>query len=73
MFGTRLLAATGYAADGVWNLMRIMNLEQINRPPAWLSSHPDTSDRIKYLEEIIVQNNFNRYAYEGVEKYHKIQ
>ncbi|XTZ19940.1 MAG: M48 family metallopeptidase, partial [cyanobacterium endosymbiont of Rhopalodia fuxianensis] len=41
--------------------------------PSWLSSHPDTSDRIKYLEEIIVQNNFNRYAYEGVEKHHKIQ
>lgn len=73
MFGTRLLAATGYAADGVWNLMRIMDLEQINRPPAWLSSHPDTSDRLKYLEEIIVQNNFNRYAYEGVEKHHTIQ
>jgi predicted Zn-dependent protease len=73
MFGTRLLAATGYAADGVWNLVRIMDLEQINRPPAWLSSHPDISDRVKYLEEIIVQNNFNRYAYEGVEKHHKIQ
>ncbi|XHU96910.1 MAG: M48 family metalloprotease [cyanobacterium endosymbiont of Rhopalodia gibba] len=73
MFGTRLLAATGYAADGVRNLMKIMELEQKTYLPAWLSSHPDTSDRIKYLEEIIVQNDFNRYAYEGVEKHHKIR
>ncbi|MGP0129591.1 MAG: M48 family metalloprotease [cyanobacterium endosymbiont of Rhopalodia musculus] len=73
MFGTRLLATTGYAADGLQNLIEIMDVEQKNRPPAWFSSHPDTSNRVKYLEEIIVRNNFNRYAYEGVEKHHKIR
>ena len=73
MFGTRLLAATGYAADGVRNLMETIDAEQKNHFPAWLSSHPDTSDRVKYLEKIIVQNNFNRYAYEGVEKHYKIR
>ncbi|YAI81996.1 MAG: M48 family metallopeptidase [cyanobacterium endosymbiont of Rhopalodia sterrenbergii] len=73
IFGTQLLVATGYAADGVRNLIEIMDVEQKNRPPAWLSSHPDTNDRVKYLEKIIVQNDFNRYAYEGVEKHYKIQ
>lgn len=73
MFGTRLLAATGYAADGVRNLMKTIDAEQKNHLPAWLSSHPNTSERVKYLEKIIVQNNFNRYAYEGVEKHYKIR
>ncbi len=73
IFGTRLLAAKGYAADGMRNLMVIIDEEHKNRPPAWLSSHPDTSDRVKYLETAIVRNNFNRYAYEGVAKHYKIK
>ncbi|MEA5537162.1 M48 family metallopeptidase [Crocosphaera sp. XPORK-15E] len=73
LFGTRLLAATGYAADGVRNLMVVMNDEHKNRPPAWLSTHPDTSDRVKYIEVEIVRNNFNRFAYEGVEKHQQMR
>ncbi|MGK7884304.1 MAG: M48 family metalloprotease, partial [Crocosphaera sp.] len=42
LFGTRLLAATGYAADGLRNLMALIEDEQQNSPPAWLSTHPDT-------------------------------
>ncbi|HAC64874.1 MAG TPA: peptidase M48 [Cyanothece sp. UBA12306] len=72
-FGTRLLAASGYAADGMRNLMVIMEAEDKNSPPAWLSSHPDTSDRVEYLEKAVVRYNFNRYAYEGVEKHYKIK
>ncbi len=73
LFGTRLLAATGYAADGVRNLMVVMDSENQNRPPAWLSTHPDTSDRVKYIEAEIVRNNFNRFAYEGVERHQQIR
>ena len=39
----------------------------------WLSTHPLTGDRIRYLEETIVRNGYNRYAYEGVEAYEEIQ
>ncbi|MGK7939936.1 MAG: M48 family metallopeptidase [Crocosphaera sp.] len=73
VFGTRLLAATGYAADGMRNLMVVMDDEHENRPPAWLSTHPDTSDRVKYIEAEIVRNNFNRFAYEGVERHQTIR
>ncbi|MEM8778006.1 MAG: M48 family metalloprotease [Cyanobacteria bacterium P01_G01_bin.49] len=73
LFGTRLLAATGYAADGLRNLMVIIDEEHKNRPPAWLSTHPDTSERVKYIEAEIVRNNFNRFAYEGVEKHQQMR
>ncbi|MDJ0730661.1 MAG: M48 family metallopeptidase [Crocosphaera sp.] len=73
LFGTRLLAATGYAADGIRNLMVVMEDEHKQRPPAWLSTHPDTSDRVKYIEAEIVRNNFNRFAYEGVERHQQIR
>ena len=73
LFGTRLLTATGYAADGLRNLMALIEDEQQNSPPAWLSTHPNTSDRVKYIETEIVRNNFNRFAYEGVERHQQIR
>ncbi|MGH2413655.1 MAG: M48 family metalloprotease, partial [Microcystaceae cyanobacterium] len=73
-FGTRLLAANGYAADGVRNLMVTLEKQDDNpSPPAWLSTHPDTKERIHYLEELIVRQNFNRYAYEGVVRHQEIR
>jgi beta-barrel assembly-enhancing protease len=76
-FGTRILAASGYAADGMHGLMTILKREEKKKkdtpPPAWLSTHPETDRRIKSLENLIVANNFNRYAYEGVAKHQKIQ
>lgn len=71
--GTRLLASTGYAADGLRNLMVILEKQEKDSPPSWLSSHPDTGDRVDYLEKLIVQNNYNRYAYEGVERHSYIK
>ena len=72
-----MLTAANYAADGVRNLM--VKLEEQNndqensQPPAWLSTHPDTEKRITYLENMIISNNLNRYAYEGVEKHQEIK
>ncbi len=71
--GTRLLTSTGYAADGLRNLMVILEKQEKDAPPSWLSSHPDTGDRVNYLEKLIVQNNYNRYAYEGVERHSQIK
>ena len=67
------MAATGFAADGVRNLMVTMNSEHKNSPPAWLSTHPDPNSRIKYIEKEIIHKNLNRFAYEGVEKHQRIR
>jgi predicted Zn-dependent protease len=75
-FGTRMLVNAGYAADGVRNLMvkldREAVKEELPEPPAWLSTHPQTEARITDLENLIIKNNLNRYAYEGVAKHQKI-
>jgi len=77
IFGTRILVNAGYAADGVRNLMAQLHQshedEDNPEPPAWLSSHPNTQERISYIEELIVDNNLNRYSYEGVEPHQKIK
>ena len=58
IFGTRILVNAGYAADGVRNLMAQLHedhqQEDNSEPPAWLSSHPNTEQRIDYMEKLIV-------------------
>jgi predicted Zn-dependent protease len=71
--GTRLIVAGGYAADGLRNLMVTLEKEQKNFIPLWLSSHPGGSERVSYLENLISRGNYNRYAYEGVERHIELQ
>ena len=71
--GTRLITATGYAADGLRNLMVTLEKQQKNAPPSWLSSHPGGNERVRSLEELISRNKYNRYAYEGVARHTEIQ
>ncbi|GAA6623552.1 M48 family metalloprotease [Scytonema sp. NUACC26] len=71
--GTRLIVASGYAADGLRNLMVTLDKEQKYRPPQWLSSHPGGNERVRYLENLITQNQYNRYTYEGVAHHMDIQ
>ncbi len=77
IFGTRLIASTGYAADGVRNLMVTLQKQeeakQKTAPPAWLASHPLTNERISYLESLITNTGYNRYTYEGIERHAAIQ
>lgn len=70
--GTRLLASTGYAADGLRNLMVTLKQQQ-KIPFTWLASHPPTKERIQYLETLIARNGYNRYAYEGVARHAEIK
>ncbi len=74
VLGTRILVSTGYAADGVRNLMVTLNKgkEDIGIL-AWLSTHPETAERVRYLEELIVNSSYNRYGYEGVVYHGKMQ
>lgn len=72
--GTRLLASTGYAADGLRSLMLTLQAEERKdrsrpRPPEWLSTHPGSAERVKNIETVVVQSGYNRYAYEGVERH----
>jgi predicted Zn-dependent protease len=71
--GTRLIVASGYAADGLRNLMVTLKKEQKFTPPAWLSSHPGGRERVSYLENLISSTGYNRYAYEGVARHKDIQ
>lgn len=77
IFGTRILVNAGYAADGVRNLM--VKLDELHQekdnpePPQWLSSHPNTKQRVQYMEKLIVEQNLNRYAYEGVSRHLEIK
>ena len=78
LFGTRMLVASDYAADGVRNLMA--QLHELNEadedhlePPVWLSTHPHTEERVRYMEEFIVENQLNRYGYEGVERHYQMK
>ena len=77
VLGTRLLASTGYAADGLYNLMSTLRKqeekEQKESPPAWLATHPLTQDRVSYLQTLITNTGYNRYAFEGVERHITIQ
>lgn len=71
--GTRLIATNGYAADGLRNLMVTLQKEQKNTPPTWLSSHPGGGERVSYLENLISDTGYNRYAYEGVTRHTEIK
>ena len=77
LYGTKMLVSAGYAADGVRNLM--VKLDEIAKedeqpiPPAWLSTHPETKERINYLEKLIVTNKLDRYAYEGVDRHSQVK
>ncbi|MBG1270640.1 M48 family metalloprotease [Nostoc sp. WHI] len=71
--GTRLIVATGYAADGLRNLMVTLKKQQKNSLPSWLSSHPGGGERVSDLENLIIRSSYNRYAYEGVGRHAEIQ
>ncbi|BCL37071.1 M48 family metallopeptidase [Nostoc sp. MS1] len=71
--GTRLIVASGYAADGLRNLMVTLEKQKKYDIPTWLSSHPGGNERVTYLENLITRSNYNRYAYEGIQRHVEIQ
>lgn len=71
ILGLRVLDAAGYSADGLYNVMA--KLKKLSGGGAsLLSSHPASEERMRYLEELIQSNGYNRYGYEGVDAYRKI-
>lgn len=74
VLGTKILVSADYAADGVRNLMVTLNKGKEDMGIiAWLSTHPETRKRVRYLEELIINSGYNRYAYEGIVPHRKIQ
>jgi predicted Zn-dependent protease len=74
ILGTQLLSASGYAADGLHNLMLTLEEETGDRGGIqWFSSHPAPDERVDYLQQIVEVGGFNRYAYEGVAAHLAIQ
>jgi predicted Zn-dependent protease len=74
--GTQILAASDYAADGVYNVMVTLN-EQAQASgrnvPTWISTHPNPEDRVTYLKTLVERGGYDRYAYEGVASHEEIQ
>lgn len=71
ILGLRVLDAAGYSADGLYNVMA--KLKKLSGGgPSLLSSHPASEERMRYLEELIQTNGYNRYGYEGVEAYRAV-
>lgn len=65
--GTQILASSGYAADGMHGLMLALDKRYGDRQVVpWLSSHPAPQERVDYLQAIVENGGYNRYAYEGV-------
>ncbi|MEA5511587.1 M48 family metallopeptidase [Crocosphaera sp. UHCC 0190] len=73
LLGTRALASAGYAADGLRDFMMIIKETSENQPTNYLSTHPAPSERVQYLEKLIVDNGYNRYAYLGVKRHQQIK
>lgn len=73
VLGTRLLASANYAADGLRNLMVTLSKEDKSFVAPWFSTHPGSVERVQYLETLITDNGYNRYAYEGIEEHQRIQ
>lgn len=71
--GTRILNELGYAADGLRNFMFTLAQSEGERTTQWNDTHPASVERVRYLERLIVNNGYNRYAYEGVKKHREIQ
>lgn len=69
---TRIIATAGYAADGLHTVTTLFNRLDSDSTPPWLRSHPAPEKRVGYLEELIVKNGYNRYAYEGVASYQEV-
>lgn len=69
ILGTRLLARSNYSADGLYIAMQRFAALEGNRQTSWTDSHPAGQERVLYLEDIILRNNYNRYGYEGVADY----
>ncbi|MGG6294382.1 M48 family metalloprotease [Leptolyngbya sp. AN02str] len=74
-FGTRLISTSGYAADGLHNLMETLGKRERSRATTfrWLSTHPDTDERLRNMATQIERNGYNRFAYEGIERHNQIR
>ena len=72
--GTRVASTTGYAADGLRNLMVTLKNQDKSQPLfPWMATHPVTAERISYLEDLIQRSGYNRYAYEGVARHAQVK
>lgn len=73
IIGSRALASYGYASDGLRGFMQTLHERYGSSGQSYASTHPSSQERVRYLEDLITRNGYNRYAFEGVEKHRLIQ
>lgn len=73
--GTKILAASPYAADGLYNLTLTLQNTDGDRPspPTWLSTHPGADERLDNIKTQIIQHNYDPYKFEGINQHQDIQ
>jgi Zn-dependent protease with chaperone function len=74
ILGLRVMTAAGYSADGLYNVMTKLNQldGESGLTDSLLATHPAPEERMKYLQELIQTKGYNRYGFEGVEKYQAV-
>jgi len=67
LLGTRILASSGYSADGLYRVFERWRKYDKKTGTNWLDTHPASIERMQYLAEIITSRNYERYSLENVE------
>ena len=65
--GTRILSSAGYSADGLYRVFDRWRGYEKNKQTGWLDSHPASSERVRYLQAVVQNRNYNRYSLENIE------
>ena len=73
ILGMRALVAAGYSADGLRDFMLKVKEKHGDGKQNYLSTHPASSERVQYLEDMIINNDYERYAYMGVKKHQEMK
>ena len=68
--GLDYMVQAGYDPKAMANTFRMLNAEPGQRPPEFLSTHPDPGNRVEYIEQAIRDRGYDRLNLKvGVEEY----
>jgi predicted Zn-dependent protease len=71
--GAQIMANAGYDPRDLANMFKTIAGENPNRPPQWLSSHPDPGNRYNYINEEAGRLNVSRNPIKITQGFQRIQ
>lgn len=63
ILGANIMARAGYDPRDLANMFKTIAEQNPNRPPQWLSSHPDPGNRYKYINDEAAMLNVSKNPY----------